>query len=64
MAAAQACDLINQRLAPIRSLLGAMTWKELVAKALSAGINLQAQVRFHLDETYFQTYNFYHMCSL
>jgi len=55
-AATQACDEINKRLAPLKSLLSppkssrslapqaeALTWQQLVAKAIGAGINLQAQ---------------------
>jgi len=42
--ALDACDVINTRLVPIKSLLGPnATWQEIVQKALQLGVNLQAQ---------------------
>jgi len=43
-AATKACEIINERLAPVKMLLGAKaTWNQLIGKALSIGVNLQAQ---------------------
>eukprot|EP01127_Copromyxa_protea_P020548 TRINITY_DN6897_c0_g1_i1.p1 TRINITY_DN6897_c0_g1~~TRINITY_DN6897_c0_g1_i1.p1 ORF type:complete len:1483 (-),score=356.31 TRINITY_DN6897_c0_g1_i1:3-4016(-) len=47
-AAYKACETLNERLAPIRSVLhmtgaGDLTWPELITKALAAGVNLSAQ---------------------
>jgi len=42
-AVSEACDVINKNLAPIRTMLGKnATWKQLIIKALSAGVVLQA----------------------
>jgi len=44
MAAMEACDTLNARLAPIKANLGpSWTWPQLISVALSAGVDLQAR---------------------
>eukprot|EP01125_Pyxidicula_operculata_P021742 TRINITY_DN8602_c0_g1_i1.p1 TRINITY_DN8602_c0_g1~~TRINITY_DN8602_c0_g1_i1.p1 ORF type:complete len:1453 (+),score=397.51 TRINITY_DN8602_c0_g1_i1:448-4359(+) len=42
--ALQACDVLNQRLSPLKNTLGKdITWQQLIAKAVAAGLDLQAK---------------------
>ncbi|XP_063894594.1 xanthine dehydrogenase [Helicoverpa armigera] len=60
----KACDILLERLAPVKEMMKNPTWEELIEEAFKAGIDLQASYCMKAENDGIKPYDVYGVCAL